>query len=382
MYVYDLVERRNVFVNRDVTEHLGYTTEELNALGENPLARLIHADDLPAVGRHHERLKSADDDARFELRYRMRDAAGWYREILSTDRVFARDDDGRVRQIVGTAQYIDELDLLRESNRRLAAANEELEQFAHIASHDLKSPLRGVDHLATWVLEDCESLLPASSVDHLRKMKDRIKRMERLLSDLLAYSRAGRRELSPERFTLDKILDNVTKLVPMPDGYCVHREGTDVEITTHRQPLEQIIRNLIDNSIKHRGDGGTRIDITASVPHGEDDLHLRLTDDGPGIPVEHRERVFGVFQTLDSPTGNQGSGIGLSVVRRILAARGGQIRIEHGPGIEDSGGDGSPRNRDGSGDPQGSGVTFDLRWPLRCRDDPAVGTSPPREAVP
>jgi PAS domain S-box-containing protein len=208
----------------------------------------------------------------------------------------------------------------------LTRINEELDNFAYVSSHDLKSPLRGIDQLATWIAEDLKDTLNEDTRDHLRLMRSRIKRMETLLDDLLAYSRVGRS--TDETVTVDTCelvkdvfdLTATNKLIQLQV-----MEGLPT-LMTRKVPLELIFRNLISNAIKHHDKQSGTITVSARSLKGETEFYVE--DDGPGIPHEHQQRVFAMFQTLRPRDEVEGSGIGLALVKKAVESEGGVISLE------------------------------------------------------
>ncbi|MCB1004166.1 MAG: HAMP domain-containing histidine kinase, partial [Acidimicrobiales bacterium] len=230
--------------------------------------------------------------------------------------------------------------------RELERSNQELGQFAHVASHDLKSPLRDIAHLAEWIDEDLEDA-PESVRDDLRTLRQRTQRMDRLLTDLLAYARAGRRPGRVVEFVVCEAIEAAIELVPLPPGFSVETEGElDARLRTPRTPLETVLRNLVANAVKHHDrDAGTiaiRVD-----PAGADRLRFTVCDDGPGIPQQYHDKLFEMFETLRPRDEVEGSGVGLALCRRLVEAMGGTIGVE-------------------SGDSRGS--TFAFTWPRTWRE--------------
>ncbi len=205
---------------------------------------------------------------------------------------------------------------LQQKNRDLEEANSELDQFAFVASHDLKAPLRGINQLAQWIEEDSEGALTETTYAHLSLMKSRISRLERLLNDLLAYSRVGRNEELPGSVNIGSLIDDVFHLLNHDNRFSLTIEAPDEDVITIATPLEQIIRNLIGNAMKHHDQKTGNIAITVS--QSPQSLHFKVSDDGPGIPTEHQEKVFGLFHTLRPRDQVEGSGLGLSIIKKIL----------------------------------------------------------------
>lgn len=229
-----------------------------------------------------------------------------------------------------------------ERTKELRRSNQDLDQFAYIASHDLKAPLRAIDHLSTWVLEDVGHLLPDRSHEHLEKMRSRIKRMEGLLDDLLTYSRAGRFRGDATTVDTKELVERVIDTVTPPEGFRIETKGTLPTLQTYAAPLETVLRNLVSNAIKHHDKPQGKIEISARVM--KDFIEFSVADDGPGIDPAFHERIFQMFQTLRPRDQVEGSGIGLAVVEKIISNVGGTIRLESVPS---------------------KGATFIFTWPLQ-----------------
>ena len=207
----------------------------------------------------------------------------------------------------------------------LERSNRELDDFAYVASHDLKGPLQDVRNLSTWLREDLGDALPEASVRHIQKLHDRVQRMERLLDDLLAYSRAGRSRVPVEQFAVQDVIDEILALSPLPPGFTVKVSGAVARIRTPRAPLAQVFRNLLGNAVKHHDrDVGA---LAVAVRDTGAKLDIAISDDGPGIPRAFHEQVFRIFQTLRPRDSVEGSGIGLAIVKKVVESHGGVVTI-------------------------------------------------------
>ncbi|MBX3011453.1 MAG: PAS domain S-box protein [Caldilineaceae bacterium] len=228
-----------------------------------------------------------------------------------------------------------------ERTAELQERNRELDQFAYVASHDLKAPLRAIDNLASWLMEDVHPLLPAQSQEHLQKLRGRVTRMEKLLDDLLAYSRIGRQRGVAEQIDTRALLRVITEMVVPPEFTVILQEPLPM-VYLERIPLETTLRNLVDNAIKHYEGTPTAGRIELSVQEVGSMVEFTITDNGPGIDAQFHERIFSMFQTLKPRDQVEGSGMGLAIVKKIVESRGGTIQVES---------------------TAGAGATFRLRWP-------------------
>ena len=330
------------YVNARWAEYTGLSTQ-VDYL-EDPSAA-IHPDDREHVAAMWARAKAAGEPMEVELRLRRHDGA--YRWFL-TRVVPVLDADGRVVRWFGTStdihnQKAAEAELaerVAERTAELARSNEELDQFAYVASHDLKAPLRAIENLAAWIAADAGPLLPEESKRHLGLLQGRVRRMEQLLSDLLAYSRVDREEGTPEEVDAAALVREVAELIDGAPGIEVVI-GEMPTLVTPRAPLEMVFRNLIGNAFKHhdRPEEG-RVIVRA---HDADSfVTFTVEDDGPGIPARYHERIFGLFQTLRPRDEVEGSGMGLAVVKKAVESRGGTVRVDSA---------------------EGRGTTFAFTWP-------------------
>ncbi len=277
------------------------------------------------------------------------------RTVLTTY-VPARDEHDQVAgfyalttDITELKAYEAELTRLNETLERrvedrtteLERSNRELDQFAYVASHDLKAPLRGIAQLATWISEDVGDQLPARTHEHLQKLHGRVRRMSMLLDDLLAYSRVDRQQHTSEQLALVPFIQDIVETLAPPPDFVVNVVSELASLQAERVPLEIALRNLIGNAIKHheRTDGVIEVRIQ---PLGEQ-LQFAVQDDGPGIGPQFHERIFELFQTLQPRDRVEGSGMGLAIVKKLIESRGGQITVESTPG---------------------RGAIFSFTWPL------------------
>jgi signal transduction histidine kinase len=212
---------------------------------------------------------------------------------------------------------------LARSNSNLEKSNSDLEQFSYVASHDLKSPLNAIEQLASWIEEDCANILPDDSKKHLVLLRQRSKRMLKLLDDLLDYSRLNLTTLGNDKVNLAEKTQDILSLLESNDSFkCV---APNIEINIPQLPFEIVLRNLISNSIKHHDKSSGSIIITYNM---KDNFHeITVEDDGPGIPEAFHNKAMEMFQTLQSRDKVEGSGMGLAMIKRIIEHYHGSVKI-------------------------------------------------------
>lgn len=229
---------------------------------------------------------------------------------------------------------------------RLREVNAQLEEFTYVASHDLRSPIRGIGNLIGFIREDYGEGAPPEVIRNLERMEDRVESMEKLIGDLLAYARAGRGSAKIEPIVLGDLIAEIAELENVPPGITITADITDEPFDGARVALTTVLRNLLSNAIKHHDHDKGHIEVRARFWGGECQIEVR--DDGPGIPVAAQQRVFRLFQTL-SGSERKGVGLGLAVVQRLVERHGGKIAVE---------------SRDGE-----RGTAFKLSWPRYPRTD-------------
>ena len=213
---------------------------------------------------------------------------------------------------------------LIQQNKALEKSNSDLEQFAYIASHDLKSPLNAIQQLARWIEEDCKKVLPIESKEHLSLMIGRSSRMIRLLDDLLNYSRVSRYEYKYEPLELKGLVSDQFSLIDKPEAFtCI---SSNSYLLIPRVPFEIIIRNILSNAVKHHDKDKGIIEIKFNKT--DKNQIITVSDDGPGIPPEMHNKVLEMFQTLKPRDDVEGSGMGLALAKRIINHYNGDLSIE------------------------------------------------------
>ena len=240
------------------------------------------------------------------------------------------DSSGNVRGIFSMATDISarrKIELELEAKQaELLRSNNDLEQFAYVASHDLKAPLRAIELLVQWIREGLDGYDANNVQQNLALLGRRTQRLNRLLDDLLAYSRAGRKVGDYRQTDSHGLVLDAIQLTNPPPAICVSIDGRLPTFDTYPAPLEQVFRNLIGNAVKHHP--GPQGRITVSCEEHDDYYLFAVQDDGVGIPMEYAQRVFEMFQTLKPRDQVEGSGMGLAIVSRIVNWQHGRVWFE------------------------------------------------------
>jgi PAS domain S-box-containing protein len=219
---------------------------------------------------------------------------------------------------------------VEERTADLRAMNEELAEFAYVVTHDLKAPLRGIHQLAEWLTQDHAFGLDESGLKLLALLRRRVLHLQRLVDGLLACARVGRSPEPETTVSVSQLIHDVIGVLAPPPQVVI--DVPDSLPTIHGNPerLHQIFQNLLDNAVKYLDKPEGLIRIQATRQSGAWDF--RVSDNGPGIPPRYREKVFQIFQRLDMRGDIPGTGLGLTLVRRIIEARGGRAWIESAEG--------------------------------------------------
>ncbi|MEM6687642.1 MAG: ATP-binding protein, partial [Bacteroidota bacterium] len=222
---------------------------------------------------------------------------------------------------------LDSFKKLKELNQNLddtELKNKELEQFAYITSHDLKTPIRGISSLADFIKEDLEAGETDDIYDHLDKMQGRVKRLESLIDGILHYSKIGK--IMPEAVDFNKMLRGEARNYPDETKVKFIKKGTLPTLTGDKIQLSQVIANLISNAVKYNDKHVCEITIWSEET--PENYEITFADNGPGIAPKYHQKIFEVFQTLGEKAMYESTGLGLSIVKKILEKHRGSIRVE------------------------------------------------------
>jgi PAS domain S-box-containing protein len=264
---------------------------------------------------------------------------------FSENRAPLRDESGAVIGLAGIRRNVTQL---KRHERMLARSNLHLEEFAHVASHDLRSPLRAIANTVEWLGEDLGEGAGDEIREHLDRLRLQARRATNLVTDLHNYSKAGRKKEMEEPVDLSMMVGEIFQSLPAARSMRLEFEGEPASLVTAKAPLDLVLRNLIDNAVKYHDRANGRISVRCKADNVT--VSFEVEDDGPGIAGQYHQLVFQPFQKLESYEEVSGSGLGLATVKKTIEHFGCTIGL-HSP-ISD-----------------GRGTKFVFDWPLRIPCD-------------
>lgn len=310
-------------VNQHAEKLFKYSRDEL--LGRNVSmllpdeARGRHGQHMAGYMRHPD---AKNMSQRTDLQGQCSDGSRLNIEVGLTPIMFS---DGQA--VLATINDVSERKAAEKERERytneLERINRELDSFAYVASHDLKSPLRGIEQLAEWLQEDLGENTNETVQKYLNLIGNRVQRMMSLLDGLLAFSRVGRVGVDISFTEVEVLVRDVFSLVNVRPDFVLHLDNELPTFDTARVPLELVFRNLFSNAIKHHDKSAGTIHVGCEALANE--YQFCVADDGPGIPERFQQKVFDMFQTLKPRDEVEGSGIGLSLVKKTIESLGGKI---------------------------------------------------------
>jgi PAS domain S-box-containing protein len=342
-------DHMTTFVNARMAEMLGYSDQEL--IGR-PLTDFMFEEDAPD---HLQKLEARRQGrpGHYERRFLRKDGKTVW-TLASAAPIF--DETGRFRASFAMftditerkhaaeelRRYKDHLEIIvQERTAELKAAvenlersNRDLDEFAYIASHDLKEPLRGIHNYVSFLKEDYGGLLDEEGRSYLERMQRLAERLTNLIDGLLAYSRLSSRPLPMEAVDVEAVLDGVaTDLEGSLASRCVElrRVGRLPSVTGNAERIGEIFQNLIDNAAKYNDKVEKWVETGCDASGPAPVFYVR--DNGIGIPEQHRESIFRIFKRLHEQSKyGGGTGVGLTIVKKIVERHGGSIWLESTPG--------------------------------------------------
>ena len=330
--------------NRGAERMYGYSYEEM--VGQS-ISRLLPADREAEMTDLLERLRRGESTRQFET---VRVTKGGEKRDVALTVSPIYDSEGRpeaastIAHDIGQRKRLEEAlrraneklehrvevrtAALQRANQSLVASNMELQQFAYVASHDLQTPLRAIAGFAHFLESDYKEQLDDRAQDYIERIVQGAKRMQRLINDLLAFSRVESRAVPFEPVNLNEAFDDAIEMlrVSIEDTRAEVTRGDLPVVAADRGQITQLFQNLVGNAIKYHGEHPARVDARAERDGAG--WRIAVRDEGIGIAREHQAKIFQIFKRLHTQTAYPGTGIGLAVCRRIVDRHGGRIWVE------------------------------------------------------
>jgi signal transduction histidine kinase len=219
---------------------------------------------------------------------------------------------------------------LQQVNKEYDMANKELEEFAYVVSHDLKAPLRAISQLTYWIDEDYSEVFDADGREKMDLILQRVKRMDGLIDGILRYSRVGRIKEKNEQLDLNLLVAEVIDNIAPPDTVRIELQNELPMVFSDPIRMVQVFQNLIENGVKYMDkDEGV---VTIGCVDRDEHWEFSVADNGPGIDEKYQSKIFKIFQTLKPRDEHESTGIGLTLVKKIINLYGGTVWVESKPG--------------------------------------------------
>lgn len=274
-----------------------------------------------------ERLKKLNSGEKIpSLEFEIKTFKGNYKVIEASSSLVTYNGEFAVQTIARDVTEKKEQEAKREKLLKdLKRANDQLNEFAHVVSHDLKAPLRAISSLSEWIVEDYQESLDEEGKQSLNMLVDNVEKMDELIEGILTYSTANDVSGLDEKLQTSEIINSVVNTIQVPDSISIDVLGEFPEVIFNKIQLSQIFQNLISNAVKFSDKDDGVISISCTEKDGK--WLFSVSDNGPGIPAEIGNQVFQLFSKFHSS--KEGStGIGLSIIKKIMDTRGEQIWFE------------------------------------------------------
>jgi PAS domain S-box-containing protein len=333
IFVIDSQWGRLLDVNDRACESLGYGRQELLEMSVKDIDEVVGEDSC--WERHVQELREKGDIV-IEGEHRCNDGSRFAAETsfrLVSHRkgefiiAITRDITDRKRAEENQAKLIRELKAI---NQKVKNINQELTDFAYIVSHDLKAPLRGIKTLADWISTDYADSLDENGKERLKLLLGRVERMHNLIAGVLQYSRVGRVKEKKVRVDLNELVAEVIDMVAPPENIEVEVDDSLPVMECEKTGMIQVFENLLSNAIKYMDKAEGQIRVGCVEEDGF--WKFSVSDNGPGIEAKYFDKIFRIFQTLAPRDEFESTGVGLTVVKKIVSLNGGKTWVESEPG--------------------------------------------------
>ncbi|SDX28503.1 PAS/PAC sensor signal transduction histidine kinase [Lutibacter oricola] len=311
-----------LFANQRFSEISGYSRSELIGLNASDLFLLEENKDS-FIKRNKLRNQGISDS--YEVRVKTK--SGEIRHWLISGAPNYNDDNELIGSI-GIHSDITEQKKLESQKEQLVInlenQNQKLNDYAHVVSHDLKSPLRGISALLSWTKEDFEDKLGEESLFNLNLMEDKVEKMDKLIGDILNYSSIENEVINVEPVDVNQVIDRIVSTIFIPDHIKVKVTPKLPIIDADFTRLQQLFQNIMSNAINYIDKDKGLVEVNYK---NDNEYHVfSIKDNGPGIPEEYHTKIFKMFKTVGDH--DQSTGIGLSIVKKIIQLYKGKVWLE------------------------------------------------------
>lgn len=316
-----------LMVNQSFCEMSGYASEEL--IGKKGGQLLMSGNySSKIIEENAKRLNGQSNSYEVEILTKKGQKRHW---LISGAPNY--DLNGEVIGSIGIHLDITDLKNLQLQKERLLKKleknNEELQEYAHIVSHDLKSPLRSIHALTSWIKQDNHDKLDGSGKKNLGLIETTLEKMEQLIEDIYNYSSAGADLSKPEQVNLNQLVNNIISMLYVPSHIKIQVVNKLPSVSVHKTKIQQVFQNLITNAIKFIDKKEGLIEI--GVKEAETHFIFSIKDNGIGIEKKYFDKIFKLFSRLND--NKDSTGIGLSIVKKIVDLHEGDIWLESTPTI-------------------------------------------------
>ena len=312
--------------NDKACESLGHTREELLEMGVKDIEEVIPDD---SAWTEHVKEVRKKGYMVLEGRHKRKDGTTFPVEI--NVKFIEQEKDS---YMLAVARDITERKQAEEKQAKLfeqvESINKELKDFAYIVSHDLKAPLRGIKTLADWISTDYADKLDEQGREQIGLLSGRVDRMHNLIDGILEYSRVGRQKEKQIQVNLNELIPEIIDTIAPPENIAITIEDELPVVKCEEIRIMQVFQNLLSNAVKYMDKPQGQVRIGCVEEDGF--WKFSIADNGPGIEEAHYEKIFQIFQTLSPRDEVEGTGVGLSVVKKIVELYGGKIWVESKPG--------------------------------------------------
>ncbi|MCA9732481.1 MAG: PAS domain S-box protein [Deferribacteres bacterium] len=319
IFIFDKETKHFVDSNKAVVETYGYTNDELKNLTPYDLH-------LP-----EERLLVEENiDTKNTVTpnsYTHRTKSGRLINVeIITDEIEYQERPAWLSIVRDVTERVKAENRRAELMKELQSVNQELKDFAYVVSHDLKAPLRAIGSLSDWLIADYGDLFDEDGKELVHLLESRVKRMHKLIEGILQYSRVGRVREEFVEVDLNESVAGIIDLLAPPEHISITVNCELPTIMIEKTRIEQVFQNLLSNAIKYMDKPQGKIMVCSKTD--ESNHIFRVADNGPGIDERHFEKIFQIFQTLNPRDEFESTGVGLTLIKKIIEMYGGKVWLE------------------------------------------------------